>query len=116
MVEDLLPDVPKSSIGKYSGAIESLFSLSSVCFMYQWGRLSDRIGRKPVILSGLFGVSSTLVRFGLSRNFYWALLARALSEWIQGWRFEVCPDNVRTNRRRSLRQCEQASPPLLSLR
>ncbi|ODN95812.1 hypothetical protein L198_04430 [Cryptococcus wingfieldii CBS 7118] len=78
MVEDILPNVPKSSVGKYSGIIESIFAFSSVLFMYQWGRLSDRIGRKPVILAGLCGLGFSLCMLGLSKSFWWALGARAL--------------------------------------
>ncbi|OCF44424.1 hypothetical protein I317_01684 [Kwoniella heveanensis CBS 569] len=84
MVEDLMPDVPKSSVGKYSGAIESTFALSSVLFMYQWGKLSDRIGRKPVILGGLCGVAVTHTLFGLSQSFWWAMVARFLSGALCG--------------------------------
>ena len=37
--------------------------------MLQWGRLSDRIGRKPVILIGLLGTTISMLAFGLSRTF-----------------------------------------------
>ncbi|WWD10212.1 hypothetical protein V865_008346 [Kwoniella europaea PYCC6329] len=84
MVENLMPDVPKSSVGKYSGAIESTFALSSVLFMYQWGKLSDRIGRKPVILGGLCGVAVTHTLFGMSQSFWWAMVARFLSGALCG--------------------------------
>ena len=43
--------------------------------MLQWSRLSDRIGRKPVILIGLFGTTLSMLAFGLSRTF-WALIVR----------------------------------------
>ena len=38
-----------------------------------WNRLSDHIGRKPVLLSCLFGVIVSVIGFGLSRSF-WALV------------------------------------------
>ena len=38
-----------------------------------WSRLSDHIGRKPVLLSCLFGVTVSVIAFGLSRSF-WALV------------------------------------------
>ncbi|WWC69060.1 uncharacterized protein I206_102996 [Kwoniella pini CBS 10737] len=84
MVEDLLPDVPKSSVGKYSGLVESIFALSSVLFMYRWGKLSDRIGRKPVILGGLCGVAFAHVMFGLSKSYKMAVAARFLSGLLCG--------------------------------
>lgn len=84
MIESLLPSVPASSIGAYSGALESLFSISSFLCMYQWGRLSDRVGRKPVVVNGLVGVGATLVMFGLSKSYWMAVIARALSGALCG--------------------------------
>lgn len=43
--------------------------------MLQWSRLSDHIGRKPVILIGLLGTTLSMLAFGLSRTF-WALVVR----------------------------------------
>lgn len=41
----------------------------------QWSRLSDRVGRKPVILIGLSGVCVSMACFGLSKTF-WQLVIR----------------------------------------
>jgi MFS family permease len=43
-----------------------------------WSRLSDRIGRKPVLLSCLAGTIVSMLLFGLSRSF-WAILLRCAS-------------------------------------
>ena len=43
--------------------------------MLLWSRASDHIGRKPVILLGLFGTTLSMLAFGLSRTF-WALVLR----------------------------------------
>lgn len=40
--------------------------------------LSDRIGRRPVILQGLFGTITSILLFGLSKSFVWALVSRSL--------------------------------------
>jgi len=34
----------------------------------QWSRVSDHIGRKPVLLIGLFGTIFSMLSFGLSRS------------------------------------------------
>ena len=41
-----------------------------------WGGLSDRIGRRPVVLIGLLGNTVFFVLFGLASHLVWALLAR----------------------------------------
>ena len=47
--------------------------------MLQWGRASDRIGRKPVLLGGLLGLTLSMVGFGLARD-YWALVLARCAE------------------------------------
>lgn len=42
-----------------------------------WGRLSDKYGRKPAILLGLFGNAVALVGFGLGTNYIWLFLTRS---------------------------------------
>ncbi|KAI6099589.1 major facilitator superfamily domain-containing protein [Pisolithus sp. B1] len=61
-------------IGYYAGVIESLFFVSQALTVLYWSRLSDHIGRKPILLVGLAGLSLSNICFGLSRMF-WALVA-----------------------------------------
>ncbi|KAJ9474673.1 putative membrane protein [Pseudozyma hubeiensis] len=84
LVSTLLPSVPPSSIGFYSGLIESLFSLSQTLTILFWGRLSDRIGRKPVLLMGLSGVAVSAILFGFGQSFVWIVLARAMAGATNG--------------------------------
>ncbi|KZT22272.1 MFS general substrate transporter [Neolentinus lepideus HHB14362 ss-1] len=65
--------------GYYSGLVGSSFGIAQLLSMYYWGRLSDNIGRLPVILVGTLGVSITSTLFGLSRTFPMMLLTRFLS-------------------------------------
>jgi|SRR6266852_8250704 len=39
-----------------------------------WSRLSDIVGRKPIILVGLFGLSLSMFGFGLSTTYWSAAL------------------------------------------
>ncbi|KAG9015942.1 hypothetical protein FRB90_004118 [Tulasnella sp. 427] len=77
MVEELHIAPPKQ-VGFYSGLIDSLFALTQLCTIVHWGALSDRIGRKPVILIGLSGVTVATLCFGLSNTLWQLLLSRAL--------------------------------------
>ncbi|KDQ25005.1 hypothetical protein PLEOSDRAFT_174408 [Pleurotus ostreatus PC15] len=70
----------ETKTGYYAGAIESIFFIAECLTVVHWGRLSDRIGRKPVMLIGLVGLATSMITFGLSKS-YWLLL---ISRFIQG--------------------------------
>ncbi|KAF8135017.1 MFS general substrate transporter [Boletus edulis] len=46
-------------IGYYAGLIESLFFVTQALTTWQWSLLSDFVGRRPVILLGLLGLSTS---------------------------------------------------------
>lgn len=51
------------------------YSLMQFVFAPMWGRYSDRVGRRPVILISLLGVSLSYVLFGISNGHLWMLFA-----------------------------------------
>ncbi|KIJ19629.1 hypothetical protein PAXINDRAFT_51071, partial [Paxillus involutus ATCC 200175] len=63
-------------VGYYAGLIESLFFVTQALTVLQWIRVSDRVGRKPVLLLGTFGLCLSMLYFGLSRTF-WGLVLRS---------------------------------------
>ena len=63
---------------------ESFNRASLLLTTFQWNRISDRIGRKPVMLVGVFGLTVSMITFGLSRAF-WSLVARSLSSLEPVW-------------------------------
>ncbi|TFK47990.1 MFS general substrate transporter [Heliocybe sulcata] len=71
-------------IGYYAGAIMSAFYVTETLFIFFWGRLSDSIGRRPVVLIGILGSGVTMLMFGLSRTFIGLLLSRGLSGAVNG--------------------------------
>lgn len=54
-----------------------MFFFSEAITTLQWCRLSDRIGRRPVLLIGLSGVTISMTFFGLSRSYIPLLLRYA---------------------------------------
>ena len=82
MVKDFHVDDENASF--YAGVLISAFSLAEALTGMFWGGLSDRIGRKPVLLSGCIGTMLSLLLVGLAPNFWVALLGRALGGALNG--------------------------------
>ncbi|KAJ3813984.1 member of major facilitator superfamily multidrug-resistance, DHA1 sub-family [Lentinula lateritia] len=88
----------ETKVGHYVGLLQSLFFLtqamtvlhvystflSLICITKHWSRISDRIGRKPVILIGLFGLSMSMYCFGLATTFWGLVLSRSLNGALNG--------------------------------
>jgi MFS family permease len=68
----------------YAGILISAFSLAEAMTGMFWGSLSDRVGRKPVLLCGCFGTMLSLLLVGLAPNFWVALVGRALGGALNG--------------------------------
>ncbi|KAI6097598.1 major facilitator superfamily domain-containing protein [Pisolithus thermaeus] len=71
-------------IGYYAGVIESLFFVAQALTALYWSRLSDYIGRKPVLLVGLAGLSASNLCFGLSREFWSLVASRCIAGALNG--------------------------------
>lgn len=56
------------------GILVTSFSLLQLLVSPLWGALSDRIGRRPVLLLGLVGSTASYLLFGVAHGF-WTLLA-----------------------------------------
>ena len=63
------------------GGLLAIYSLAQLIFSPLWGRLSDRVGRRPVIMLSLVGSSIGLTIFGLA-NTLWLLFASRLFSGI----------------------------------
>lgn len=78
LLERLLGDAAPSSVAWHTGMIAGIYMFSLFVGAPLWGRVSDRIGRRPVILLGLGGCVVALASFGLATNLWLAYLARGL--------------------------------------
>jgi len=61
------------------GLIMAIFAAMQFIFSPMWGDVSDRIGRRPVIMIGIVGNALAQVLFGLSTQLWMIYAARALS-------------------------------------
>ncbi|KAJ5595390.1 uncharacterized protein N7459_001598 [Penicillium hispanicum] len=78
------PEVESSQVGVYVGSIASAFALAQFATNYFWGWLSDRIGRKPVILLGTLLTAMCFVAFGFCRTLWQAIVVQALMGVVNG--------------------------------
>ncbi|KAK8017083.1 major facilitator superfamily transporter [Apiospora rasikravindrae] len=68
----------------YAGLLVSAYAVAEALTAMGWGALSDRVGRKPVVLVGLGGVALSSLLFGLSTKYWVALLARFVGGALNG--------------------------------
>jgi len=60
------------------GLLLSIYSLTQFVFAPILGRISDRIGRRPILLLGLLGSSIGYMIYGFAGTFFWLLASRAM--------------------------------------
>lgn len=65
--------------GSAMGVMMSIYSIMQFIFAPMWGRLSDRIGRKPVLLIGISGYAISFVLMAFSQNIFMLIITRALA-------------------------------------
>lgn len=70
--------------GFYAGLLISAYAVAEAITSMGWGTLSDRIGRKPVVLFGLVGVAISSLIFGFAKTYWVALLARFVGGALNG--------------------------------
>lgn len=91
MVFPLLP-VYAQSLGATPtqiGLLAASFSITEFIVAPIAGRISDRFGRKPVLLTALIGTCAAFVLFGLAPSLSWLFLARALHGVFSGATFPI---------------------------
>ncbi|KAF9116057.1 hypothetical protein BGX27_005086 [Mortierella sp. AM989] len=85
-----LPKIPLFvlSIVIFSEPLTSTILFPFVYFMFCtsifWGFMSDRHGRRPILLLGLCGSTVACILFGLSKSLAWAIASRAMCGLLNG--------------------------------
>jgi DHA1 family tetracycline resistance protein-like MFS transporter len=62
-----------------TGLLLSVYSLMQFIFSPFWGRLSDRLGRRPILLFCLLGEGLSYILFAWARSLEWLFIARILA-------------------------------------
>jgi MFS family permease len=78
------PEVKEGQTGLYVGLIASSFALAQFTTNFFWGWLSDKIGRKPVIICGTFLTMLSFLAFGFCRTLWQAILVQAVMGIVNG--------------------------------
>jgi DHA1 family multidrug resistance protein-like MFS transporter len=65
--------------GMELGLLVASYAVMRLIFGPIWGGLSDRVGRKPILLIGILGYVITMVWFGLATQLWMLFAARVLS-------------------------------------
>ncbi|MDB6091286.1 MAG: hypothetical protein JWN85_4070 [Gammaproteobacteria bacterium] len=85
----LIPLMPymASGFGASPIVITALFGVYSLCQFIAapvWGRLSDRYGRRPILMSSLAGACVSYLILGLAHNLWWLFASRILAGFMAG--------------------------------
>ncbi|KAL8972141.1 MAG: hypothetical protein Q9197_002915 [Variospora fuerteventurae] len=78
------PEVDPVQVGLYVGLIASSFALAQFATNFLWGWLSDRIGRKPVVLLGTLCTAACFVAFGFCRTLWQAIVVQVIMGLVNG--------------------------------
>jgi MFS transporter, DHA1 family, multidrug resistance protein len=65
--------------GSALGLLVATAALTEFLFGPIWGSISDRVGRKPILMIGMFGYALSMFLFGLANQLWMLILFRALS-------------------------------------
>jgi hypothetical protein len=80
------PMLPDSVIAGQGGMVQAAFPAAQLLTAVLWGRAADTdwIGRKRVLLIGLFGTCFSCLGFGFSKTFVQAMVYRVLGGALNG--------------------------------
>jgi len=84
LVEDLAAEQGIVAVGIWVGVLMTSYSAAQFLFSPIWGSISDRIGRRPVLMIGLVGNTVFFTMFGLANTLLIALIARFLAGVFNG--------------------------------
>jgi MFS transporter, DHA1 family, multidrug resistance protein len=81
MIQPIIPFLitELGASGRDLGMLASVYAAMQLVSAPFWGTLSDRVGRRPVLLIGVLGYAITMFIFGLATEFWMLFVARTFS-------------------------------------
>jgi MFS transporter, DHA1 family, multidrug resistance protein len=81
MIQPIIPFLitKLGASGSDLGILASVYAAMQLVCAPFWGTLSDRIGRKPVLLIGVLGYAISMFIFGIATHFWMLFVARTFS-------------------------------------
>lgn len=81
----IIPVLPEIVPPVHLGWMLALYSAVSFFMSPVWGRISDRIGRRPVLMIGIFGFSVSFFMLAVSLDqYFWMYFSRILGGFFSG--------------------------------
>jgi MFS family permease len=99
MVASFYPELEKSELGWRASYLAAAFNFGQLFGSMLFGWLSDKYGRRPIMIGGLVGTTATILLFGFSSSYWMALSARSLWGFLNAnvgiaktYMAEICDD------------------------
>lgn len=74
----LAEGTPRDRVAIHVTALTAIYAVMQLCFAPLWGRLSDRVGRRPLLVVGICGFALSQALFGLATTMPMLYAGRAL--------------------------------------
>lgn len=84
MVQHVAPELSESEAARYLTIVYSAYALSQFATNFAWGRISDRVGRRAVMLLGLAAITVCTLGFGFADSLAAVLVFRIAAGLLSG--------------------------------
>lgn len=86
MIRSFDESLSDGDVATKAGLLAASFEAAQAVTGVMWGNLADKacIGRKKILLIGISGSFASIVGFGFSKTFYWALICRCIGGAMNG--------------------------------
>ncbi|XP_078697185.1 uncharacterized protein LOC144925145 [Branchiostoma floridae x Branchiostoma belcheri] len=98
LTHDFFPYLNSNQIGYYTGYLTSATFTGNFIGCLLWGKLSDIVGRRPILLSSATALLVGMVLVGFSFSFVWTVCVLFLEGLLNGtvvvaktYLYEICP-------------------------